>query len=122
HNVRPPSSSRSRLGHRSCSRKRISLPPFTYTMEARKFTERRSAARRYIVEHRLNEHIPGSESRLGLVMQGGLWNTVARGLHVLGLGDVHGRTPVPMLILNALHPLVPEELIGFLRGKSHVFV
>src|SRR3989475_9575771 len=55
-------------------------------------------------------------------MQGGLWTTVARGLQVLGLGDVHGRTPVPMLILNALHPLVPEELIGFLRGKSHVFV
>src|SRR5258705_12025800 len=27
-----------------------------------------------------------------------------------------------MLILNALPPLVPEELIGFLRGKSHVFV
>jgi indolepyruvate ferredoxin oxidoreductase alpha subunit len=74
------------------------------------------------MEHRLNEHIPGSESQIGLVMQGGLWNTVARGLHVLGLGDVHGRTPVPMLILNALHPLVPEELIGFLRGKSHVFV
>jgi indolepyruvate ferredoxin oxidoreductase, alpha subunit len=41
---------------------------------------------------------------------------------VLGLGDVHGRTPVPMLVLNALHPLVPEELIAFLRGKSHVFV
>jgi indolepyruvate ferredoxin oxidoreductase, alpha subunit len=55
-------------------------------------------------------------------MQGGLWNTVVRGLHVLGLADVHGRTPVPLLILNALHPLVPEELIGFLRGKSHVLV
>ena len=27
-----------------------------------------------------------------------------------------------MLVLNALHPLVPEELIGFLRGKRHVFV
>ena len=80
------------------------------------------AARRCIVEHRLNEHWPGPESHLGIVMQGGLWNTVARGLHVLGLADVHGRTPIPSLVLNALHPLVPEELIGFLRGKQHVLV
>ena len=28
----------------------------------------------------------------------------------------------PLLVLNALHPLVPEELIAFLRGKRHVFV
>ena len=121
-NVRPAISMRSPVAQPSFSLERINLPPFTYTMEARKFTERLPAAQRYIVEHRLNEHIPGAESRLGLVMQGGLWNTVARGLNVLGLGDVYGRTPVPMLILNALHPLVPEELIGFLRGKSHVFV
>jgi indolepyruvate ferredoxin oxidoreductase, alpha subunit len=41
---------------------------------------------------------------------------------VLGMADVHGRSPVPLLVLNALHPLVPEELIGFMRGKSHVLV
>jgi len=121
-NVRPALSMRTPIGAPSFSLERINLPPFTYAMEAKKFTERLPAARRYIVEHRLNEHIPGPESHVGLIMQGGLWNTVARGLHVLGLGDVYGRTPVPMLILNALHPLVPEELIGFLRGKSHVFV
>ena len=51
-----------------------------------------------------------------------MWNRVARGLNVLGLADVRGRTPIPMLVLNALHPLVPEELIGFMRGKRHVFV
>ncbi|HUK62877.1 MAG TPA: thiamine pyrophosphate-dependent enzyme, partial [Dongiaceae bacterium] len=88
----------------------------------KKFTERLPAARRYIVEHRLNEHLPGSESHLGIVMQGGMWNGVARGLNVLGLADVRGRTPIPLMILNALHPLVPEELIAFLRGKRHVFV
>ena len=55
-------------------------------------------------------------------MQGGLWNTTVRGLHLLGLADLHGRTPVPLLILNALHPTVPEELLGFLRGKRRVLV
>jgi indolepyruvate ferredoxin oxidoreductase alpha subunit len=121
-NVRPRISMRAPLGDPAFSLERINLPPFTYAMEAKKFTERLPAARRYIVEHRLNEHHPGSESHIGIVMQGGLWNTVVRGLHVLGLADVYGRTPVPLLVLNALHPLVPEELIGFLRGKTHVFV
>jgi len=121
-NVRPAIGMRSPLGQPSFSLERINLPPFTYAMEARKFTERLPAARRYIVEHRLNEHRPGPESHLGIVMQGGLWNTVVRGLHVLGLADVHGRSPIPMLVLNALHPLVPEELTGFLRGKAHVLV
>jgi indolepyruvate ferredoxin oxidoreductase alpha subunit len=121
-NVRPRISMRAPLSDPAFSLERINLPPFTYAMEAKKFTERLPAAQRYIVEHRLNEHLPGPESHLGIVMQGGLWNTVARGLHVLGMADVHGRSPVPLLVLNALHPLVPEELIGFMRGKTHVLV
>jgi len=121
-NVRPRISMRAPLADPAFSLERINLPPFTYAMEAKKFTERLPAAQRYIVEHRLNEHLPGPESHLGIVMQGGLWNTVVRGLHVLGMADVRGRSPVPMLVLNALHPLVPEELIGFMRGKTHVLV
>jgi indolepyruvate ferredoxin oxidoreductase alpha subunit len=121
-NVRPAISRLSPLTAPSFSLERINLPPFTYAMEGKKFTERLPAAQRYIVEHKLNEHLPGSESHLGIVMQGGLWNGVARGLNVLGLADVRGRTPVPLMVLNALHPLVPEELIAFLRGKRHVFV
>ena len=121
-NVRPAISRLSPLAAPSFSLERINLPPFTYAMEGKKFTERLPAARRYIVEHRLNEHLLGSESHLGIIMQGGMWNGVARGLNVLGLADVRGRTPIPMLVLNALHPLVTEELIGFMRGKRHVFV
>src|SRR5207248_10076060 len=98
-NVRPAISMRSPLRQPSFSLERINLPPLTYTMEAKKFTERLPAAQRCIVEHRLNEHIPGSESRLGLIMQGGLRYKVARSLTVLGLGDVHGRAPLPRLIL-----------------------
>jgi len=121
-NVRPPIGMTSPLVAPSFSLERINLPPFTYAMEAKKFEQRLPAARRYIVEHRLNERFEGSESRLGIVMQGGLWNTTVRGLHALGLGDIHGRTALPLLVLNAIHPLVPEELVGFLRGKEHVLV
>jgi indolepyruvate ferredoxin oxidoreductase alpha subunit len=121
-NVRPAISMRAPLGAPSFSLERINLPPFTYAMEAQKFEQRLPAARRFIVERRLNEHLPGSESHLGIVMQGGLWNTTVRGLHLLGMADIHGRTPVPLLVLNAIHPLVPEELVAFLRGKNRVLV
>jgi indolepyruvate ferredoxin oxidoreductase alpha subunit len=121
-NVKPAISRLSPLTAPSFSIERINLPPFTYAMEMKKFEERLPAARRYVVEHRLNEHVPGTEHEVGIIMQGGLWNTTLRGLGALGLADVYGRTPVPLLILNCLHPLVPEELLGFLRGKRRVLV
>jgi indolepyruvate ferredoxin oxidoreductase, alpha subunit len=121
-NVRPAISMLSPLGAPSFSIDRINLPPFTYQMEAQKFEKRLPAAKRYIVEHGLNEHFRGAEDHVGIVMQGGLWNTTMRGLNVLGLADTRGRTPIPLLVLNAIHPLVPEELIEFMRGKQRVFV
>src|SRR5256884_973512 len=121
-NVRPAISMRSPLAAPSFSIDRINLPPFTYQMEAQKFEKRLPAAKRYIVERGLNEHFRGDEDHVGIVMQGGLWNTTLRGLHVLGLADTRGRTPIPLLVLNAIHPLVPEELLGFLRDKRRVLV
>jgi indolepyruvate ferredoxin oxidoreductase alpha subunit len=121
-NVRPAISMRSPLGTPSFSLERINLPPFTYAMEAQKFERRLPAARRYVVDHRLNEHHRGDDADVGIVMQGGLWNTTLRGLHLLGLADLYGRTPIPLLVLNVLHPLVPEELVEFLRGKRRVLV
>ena len=121
-NVRPRINRLAPLEAPSFSLDRINLPPFTYAMEAQKFERRLPAARRYIAERGLNEHHPGTESELGIVMQGGLWNTTLRGLHALGLADLWGRTSVPLLVLNVLHPTVPEQLTGFLRGKRHVLV
>ncbi|MBI2217070.1 MAG: indolepyruvate ferredoxin oxidoreductase subunit alpha [Candidatus Rokubacteria bacterium] len=121
-NVPPRISMLSPLGRPSFSLERINLPPFTYQMEAQKFERRMPAARRYVLERGLNELFPGDESDVGLVMQGGLWNTTVRGLETLGLADVRGRTPIPLLVLNVLHPLVPEQLVGFLRGKRRVLV
>jgi indolepyruvate ferredoxin oxidoreductase alpha subunit len=121
-NVAPRVSLLSPLSAPAFSLDRINLPPFTYAMEAQKFEHRLPAARRYVAERRLNEHHPGDNAEIGIVMQGGLWNTTVRGLHALGLADVYGHTAVPLLVLNVLHPTVPEELIGFLRGKRRVLV
>src|SRR5712691_6812176 len=91
-------------------------------MEAQKFEHRLPAAQRYIHEHGFNEHRRGAEESIGIVMQGGLYNTTARALALLGAADLYGASPVPLLILNAIHPLVPEELCEFLRGKRRVLV
>src|SRR5216683_6960835 len=53
-NVRPAISKLSPIAAPSFSIDRINLPPFTYEVEAHKFEKRLPAARRYIVERRLN--------------------------------------------------------------------
>jgi indolepyruvate ferredoxin oxidoreductase, alpha subunit len=121
-NVKPRISMLTPLQAPSFSLERINLPPFTYAMEAQKFERRLPAARRYIVERGLNEHHRGESADLGIVMQGGQWNTTLRTLHLLGAADGAGRSPIPLLVLNAIHPLVPEQLVDFLRGKRRVLV
>jgi indolepyruvate ferredoxin oxidoreductase alpha subunit len=121
-NVRPAISMLSPLGAQSFSIDRINLPPFTYAMEAQKFEMRLPAARRYVIDHALNEILDGDDRELGIVMQGGQWNTTIRGLAELGVSDIYGRSAVPLLVLNCLHPLVPEQLIGFMRGKRRILV
>jgi indolepyruvate ferredoxin oxidoreductase alpha subunit len=121
-NVAPTIGMRSRLDHPVFDLEKINLPPFTYAMEAQKFERRMPAARRYIREHGLNEHRRGTDGSIGIVMQGGVYNTTLRALAVLGAADLYGASPVPLLVLNAIHPLVPEELLEFLRGKRQVLV
>ena len=99
---------------------RIVLPPSTYTHEREKFATRLPAARRFIVEHGLNEHFAGDGGSTGIIMQGGQYGTVLRGLRLLGAADAFGNTGLPLLVLNVIHPLVPEQIEDFLRDKEHV--
>ena len=121
-NVFPRISMRDPLRRPSFDYARLSHPPSTYAQEAQKFERRLPAARRYIAERGLNEIVPGDDERLGIILQGGLTPTVLRGLELLGHGDVYGRSRVPLLVLNVIHPLVPDQLAGFLEGKERVLV
>ena len=121
-NVRPAISMRDRLQRHSFDYSRISHPPSTYIQEAQKFEKRLPAARRYVVERGLNEVIPGEEKEIGIILQGGLTPTALRALELLGRADVFGRSRIPMLVLNVIHPLVPEQLLDFLDGKRRVLV
>ena len=121
-NVRPAISMRDRLTRHSFDYSRISHPPSTYLQEAQKFEQRLPAARRFIIERKLNEVLPGEEEERGLILQGGLTPTALRALELLGQADVFGKSRVPILVLNVIHPLVPSELLDFLDGKRRVLV
>ena len=101
---------------------RLSHPPVTFTQEKLKVSERLPAARAFIREQKLNETIAGDLDDTGIVVMGGLTNSVLRALERMGLADVYGASRVPLLVLNVVYPLVPEEIRGFCAGKRAVLV
>ena len=100
---------------------RLAHPPATFRQEKLKSEVRLPAARKFIREHRLNEVFPGTED-VGIVIQGGLYNGLVRALQTLGLADPFGTSRLPILVLNVVYPLVPEEIIEFARDKAAVLV
>ena len=101
---------------------RLSHPPSTYRHEKLKTDLRLPAARRHIVEHKLNEALAGRRDDVGIIVQGGLHNTLVRALQQLDVADGFGASALPMLVLNVTYPLVPAEIAGFCAGKRAVLV
>ena len=93
-----------------------------FTQEKLKVDERLPAARAFIKEHKLNELVDGDLSDIGVIVMGGLTNGVLRELERMKLADVFGASRIPMLVLNVVYPLVPEEITGFCAGKRAVLV
>lgn len=103
---------------------KLAHPPVTFRQEKLKGEERIPAARRYIVEHGLNELRAGNgeQAQLGIVVQGGLFNALQRALQLNGLADAFGESAIPLLVLNVTCPLVPDQLAQFCAGKQAVLV
>ncbi len=100
---------------------RLAHPPATFRQEKLKSEVRLPAARRFIRERHLNETFPGSEN-VGVIVQGGLYNGLMRALRTLGLADPFGASRIPILALNVVYPLVPEEIADFCKSKSAILV
>ncbi len=101
---------------------RLAHPPVIFTQEKLKVEERLPAARKFIREHKLNEVIDGDVSDIGIIVMGGLTNSVLRALERVGLADVFGASRIPVLVLNVVYPLVPEEIRAFCASKRAVLV
>ncbi len=97
---------------------RIVLPPSTFVHEKEKLEHRLPAAIQFIKEHRLNEVFDGPRKDIGLVVQGGCYNTTIRALEHLGLADAFGNSEIPLYVLNVAFPLVDDELLAFAQDKS----
>ncbi|HKR19588.1 MAG TPA: indolepyruvate ferredoxin oxidoreductase subunit alpha [Stellaceae bacterium] len=101
---------------------RLSHPPVTFVHERLKVEERLPAARDFIRAHKLNEIFAGDLDEIGIVVMGGLYNVLVRALLRLGLADLWGQSRIPIYCLNAVYPLVPEEVREFCAGKRTVLV
>jgi indolepyruvate ferredoxin oxidoreductase alpha subunit len=101
---------------------RLSHPPATFRQEKQKSDLRLPNARRFIVEHELNELIDGPRTEVGLIVQGGLYNTLMRALREVGLADLYGDSEFPILVLNVTCPLVPEQIAAFAEDRKAVLV
>ena len=106
---------------------RIVLPPAAYKQEHEKINERWPAAVEFIKRRGLNEFMPpphatGTHERVGIIVQGGLYNGVMRALQQLGLADIWGETQVPLYVMNVAYPVIDDEVTRFCAGKDAVIV
>ena len=121
-NVKPPLSMKQAIAAPRSDFKRVVLPPWSYVHEHQKIEERWPAAEKFIIENKLNEVLGPDTAKLGIVVQGGMYNGLIRALQRLGLADIFGNTDVPLYILNVTYPLVRDEFAEFCEGKDHVLV
>jgi indolepyruvate ferredoxin oxidoreductase alpha subunit len=101
---------------------KVANAPSTYAQERLKLDQRLPAAIKFIKERGLNEFFPGDLAEVGIITQGGLYNTVVRALQHYGLADNDGNSRIPIYCLNVTYPLVDEEIVKFCLGKQHVLI
>ncbi|MBD9666210.1 indolepyruvate ferredoxin oxidoreductase alpha subunit [Variovorax paradoxus] len=101
---------------------RIVLPPASFVHEQEKVRDRWPAAVRFIEERKLNEFFSEDADDIGIIVQGGSYNTLLRALERLGLADVYGNTQVPLYVMNVAYPVIESEVIRFCEGKRAVLV
>jgi indolepyruvate ferredoxin oxidoreductase, alpha subunit len=101
---------------------RIVLPPASYLHEREKVEHRWPAAIKFIEDNGLNELFGGDADDIGIIVQGGMYNTAMRALQTLGLADAFGKARVPVYVLNVTYPLVDSQLVGFCVGKRAVLL
>jgi len=101
---------------------RMALAPATFVHEHEKITQRWKAAEDFVREHGLNECFDGEARHVGIIVQGGLYNTLMRVLELMGLANIYGDTDIPIYVMNVVYPVVEDEVLDFCRGKDAVLM
>lgn len=121
-NVKPAFTLQQALNNPKRDLSRIVLPPATFAHEQEKIEQRLPAAIAFIKQHKLNEFFAGERDDVGIIVQGGSYNTAIRALEHLGLADAYGRSTLPLYVMNVAFPLVEDELLQFAADKSAVLL
>jgi indolepyruvate ferredoxin oxidoreductase, alpha subunit len=101
---------------------RVVLPPSNFVHEVEKIERRWPAAIAFIKKYKLNEFLGGHGGDVGIIVQGGLYNTLMRALELNGLADSFGHTKIPIYCLNVTYPLIEDEVRGFCADKRTVLI
>jgi indolepyruvate ferredoxin oxidoreductase alpha subunit len=101
---------------------RIVLPPANFLHEVEKIERRWPAGIDFVRDRRLNEWFGARDGEVGVIVQGGLFNTLNRALELEGLSDAFGDAKLPIYVLNCTYPLIPDEVRSFCLGKRAVLI
>ena len=101
---------------------RVVLPPASFMHEQEKVHKRWPAAVDYIKSHSLNELFEGERDDLGIIVQGGLYNSLIRTMERLGVADAFGGTQLPIYVMNVAYPVIDDEINEFCRNKRAVLL
>ncbi len=121
-NVTPEFTLRDAMENPERDYSRVVLPPSNFVHEVEKIEDRWPAAIRYITERRLNEFFGPGDGDVGIIVQGGLYNTMMRALELRGLADSFGNSTLPVYCLNVTYPMIDAEVIDFCRDKKAVLM
>ncbi|HYS13558.1 MAG TPA: indolepyruvate ferredoxin oxidoreductase subunit alpha [Burkholderiaceae bacterium] len=121
-NQRPSFTLRQAMENPKRDTNRIVLPPASFVHEQEKIRDRWPAAVRFIEERKLNELFAEGADDIGIIVQGGNYNTLLRVLERLGFADVYGRTRIPLYVMNVTYPVIPSEVLHFCAGKLAVLL
>jgi indolepyruvate ferredoxin oxidoreductase alpha subunit len=121
-NIKPKFTLRDAMENPVRDTNRIVLPPASFLHEQEKVTKRWPAAVKFIQDNKINEFFAEGAANFGIILQGGLFNTVIRALQLLGLSDVYGNSKIPLYVLNVTYPIIDEEVVRFAKDKKGVLL
>ena len=101
---------------------RIVLPPFNYQHEVEKTEQRWPAAVKFIEDNSLNDVVAGRFEEIGIIVPGGLYNTLNRAMEHVGCSDTFGNSAIPMYVMNVVYPVLDAEVVSFCRDKKAVLL
>ncbi|MDH2414357.1 indolepyruvate ferredoxin oxidoreductase subunit alpha [Nocardioides sp. CER19] len=121
-NRRPPMTVKDAVENPRRALDRIVLPPASFEHEKEKIEDRWPAAVDFIRSRGLNEVLGAGTSDVGIIVQGGVYNTLNRAMELLGCSDPFGNTQVPVYVMNVTYPVVDSEILDFCADKRAVLL